>query len=427
MSDLSNAYQQWLGIPPEKQPPDAYALLGLRQFESDLQAVQASAETRMAFLRTFQIGKEADLAQKLLGEVAMAHVTLLDPERKAAYDERLRDAAINQAEAVPLKSVVDELFEESDEELPGFDDSTSPLITGRSYRPLSKKKRLQRNIIRGVVALAALLLIIAFFPSFGPEEGTEPYEATETFTIVDSQTPAPPVDQPVVETPSGAKPFRPPTAESKTPGPGPSGIHPLPEIPGMLIRERFDITLPSGKTLFDRQFNFGPADVKEVKNQIRAGEYRERLQWDEKPVSKEHSMVLQKSGTLHGPAIRFFYGDSPKLDGFFYYGKLEGWLRSWRFNDSRRFWCQYSQGKRNGLGCRFNEHDRLRTVVEFDNGEIVAVHQIMNGQLIASSEGVPQADTPELQEAFEAFEAARVEVEEEIQQLQKTVREKSKR
>ena len=85
-----DAYHRWLGIPPAEQPPDHYRLLGVPRFEADPDVIQSAADQRMAHLRTFQSGPHGRLSQKLLNEVAAAKVCLLQPDKKAAYDRRLR-------------------------------------------------------------------------------------------------------------------------------------------------------------------------------------------------------------------------------------------------------------------------------------------------------------------------------------------------
>ena len=89
-----DAYHQWLGIPPEEQPPHHYRLLGLKLFENDPAVIQNAADRQMAHLRTFQTGKRAALSQRLLGEVATAKLCLLKAEKKAAYDEQLRRTVV---------------------------------------------------------------------------------------------------------------------------------------------------------------------------------------------------------------------------------------------------------------------------------------------------------------------------------------------
>ena len=90
MSDQFDPYYAWLAIPPKDQPPNYYRLLGVELFESTAKVIQTAAEQRTVYLRTFQIGKHSAESQKLLGEVATAKICLLNTEKKAAYDQRLR-------------------------------------------------------------------------------------------------------------------------------------------------------------------------------------------------------------------------------------------------------------------------------------------------------------------------------------------------
>lgn len=83
-------YHKWLGIPPEHQPPDRYRLLGVARFESDLDVIESAADRLMNFLRQQSNGPNTALAEKLLGEIAMARLDLLDPEKKKQYDSKLR-------------------------------------------------------------------------------------------------------------------------------------------------------------------------------------------------------------------------------------------------------------------------------------------------------------------------------------------------
>ena len=92
MSERFDPYHQWLGIPSEEQPPNHYRLLGIPIFESDPEVIRAAAEKRSAFLRTFQLSEHSDLSERLLNEVATAKVCLLDPERKRAHDQQLRQS-----------------------------------------------------------------------------------------------------------------------------------------------------------------------------------------------------------------------------------------------------------------------------------------------------------------------------------------------
>lgn len=89
-------YHRWLGIPPKHQPPDHYRLLGLERFESDPEVIRDAAEQRMAHVRTYQLGPNSDLSQKILNELGRAKACLLNPKEKAAYDAGLRSDVAHQ-------------------------------------------------------------------------------------------------------------------------------------------------------------------------------------------------------------------------------------------------------------------------------------------------------------------------------------------
>lgn len=90
MGQAFDPYHKWLGIPPAEQKPNHYRLLGLTLFESDTDVILSAAEQRIAHVRTFQISQHAELSQRILNELAAARVCLLNAQRKAAYDARLR-------------------------------------------------------------------------------------------------------------------------------------------------------------------------------------------------------------------------------------------------------------------------------------------------------------------------------------------------
>ncbi len=99
MNPHFDAYHRWLGIPPHEQPPDHYRLLGLSLFETDPEVIGIAADRQMAHIRTFQASKNSTASQNLLNEIASAELCLLNPERKAAYDESLRADQIQAAAA----------------------------------------------------------------------------------------------------------------------------------------------------------------------------------------------------------------------------------------------------------------------------------------------------------------------------------------
>lgn len=83
-------YAEWLGIPPQDQPPDHYRLLGIPRYESDQKVIAAAADQRSAYLRGFESGERAASAQQLLNSVSTARVCLLNASAKSRYDAQLQ-------------------------------------------------------------------------------------------------------------------------------------------------------------------------------------------------------------------------------------------------------------------------------------------------------------------------------------------------
>jgi curved DNA-binding protein CbpA len=98
-------YHIWLGIPPEDQPPNHYRLLGIPELESDPDVIDAAAERQTIYLRTFQTGDQAKLAEQLLNEVSAARVCLLDEKAKARYDKRLKAELESAAGSAALANI----------------------------------------------------------------------------------------------------------------------------------------------------------------------------------------------------------------------------------------------------------------------------------------------------------------------------------
>ncbi|MGD9721637.1 MAG: hypothetical protein AB7O59_05885 [Pirellulales bacterium] len=101
-SGTFDGYHVWLGIPPAEQPPNHYRLLGISLFEKDADVIDHAADRQMAHVRTFQAGKNGAVSQQLLNELAGARLCLLNPAKKASYDEQLRSKISAAPKAVPL-------------------------------------------------------------------------------------------------------------------------------------------------------------------------------------------------------------------------------------------------------------------------------------------------------------------------------------
>ncbi|MGD0783826.1 MAG: hypothetical protein ABSA30_13305, partial [Candidatus Aminicenantales bacterium] len=90
MPQAFDPYHRWLGIRPEEQPASHYRMLGLAVFEGDPEVIRDAAAQRMAHVRTYQLGPNSVISQRILNELGAAKACLLNPQEKAVYDEQLR-------------------------------------------------------------------------------------------------------------------------------------------------------------------------------------------------------------------------------------------------------------------------------------------------------------------------------------------------
>jgi hypothetical protein len=101
MEETFDPYLKWLAISEPQRPPNHYALLGVRLFETDPEVISNAADRQMAHIRTFQMGKHSALSQRLLNELAAARVALLNSQKKRAYDTELRAKLAARKRAAP--------------------------------------------------------------------------------------------------------------------------------------------------------------------------------------------------------------------------------------------------------------------------------------------------------------------------------------
>ncbi len=162
-------YHKWLGISPKDQPPHHYRLLGVDLFESDADVISAAADKQMAFIRSFQTGKNAPLSQKILNEIATARVCLLNVAKKSEYDGALcarMAAAAGQSglkRAEPLAVIAEAPAEEAvivaaelaDPEM----QMPLPLQFGGSERSQIRKKKSKKASYLPLAALGAMLVV----------------------------------------------------------------------------------------------------------------------------------------------------------------------------------------------------------------------------------------------------------------------------
>ncbi|MDB5391355.1 MAG: hypothetical protein JWM11_7001 [Planctomycetaceae bacterium] len=145
MSAGFDPYHKLLGIPPEEQPPNHYRLLGLsRKFEDDIEVIENCSNRVMQSLRQHQSGAHGPEIAKLLNEVSAARRTLLNPEKKQAYDDELRAAESASEEPIDVPESAIEI---------GHGDL------------LSKFKR-RKNVLAPIFGTAVLLLVAVVGYSF---------------------------------------------------------------------------------------------------------------------------------------------------------------------------------------------------------------------------------------------------------------------
>ena len=119
--DEFDPYHMWLGIPPKDQPPHHYRLLGIEVFEDNADVIDTAANRHTSYLHDVATGPHRTESQRLLNEIAAARRCLLDRERKAAYDEKLKaelaesEPEIEEAEedfGAELEEALDAVLEE---------------------------------------------------------------------------------------------------------------------------------------------------------------------------------------------------------------------------------------------------------------------------------------------------------------------------
>ena len=108
MGKKFDPYHQWLGIrDAADQTPNHYRLLGLEIFEYDADVIQNAADQRMSHVRTYQTGPNSAISQKILNELSVAKICLLNAGKKAKYDAELKQQlASEETIAAPSPTAV---------------------------------------------------------------------------------------------------------------------------------------------------------------------------------------------------------------------------------------------------------------------------------------------------------------------------------
>ena len=160
---MFDPYHKWLAIPKGQRPPSHYQLLGVAPDERDAEVIAEAAIRQSAHVRTYQTGSRARQCIRLLNEIAQARATLLDPDRRRAYDESVRDAAAE--ESARLRPSLPDPPPATDPELPSLDSlregkaPVEPSVSGAAGDSLSRPSRETFCLTPLVVAYTLLLLL----------------------------------------------------------------------------------------------------------------------------------------------------------------------------------------------------------------------------------------------------------------------------
>jgi hypothetical protein len=155
-------YHKWLGIPAKDQPPNLYRLLGVELLESDFDVIENAADQRTRHVRSFQMGAHQEESQRLLNEISQAKVVLLDPQRKAAYDQQL--AA--KVDTPPPTADYDLQPDEQAPETPTITDirptSTAAVARGHRKRAKGGPAELVKIVLGGLAGTALAFVLLGF-------------------------------------------------------------------------------------------------------------------------------------------------------------------------------------------------------------------------------------------------------------------------
>jgi hypothetical protein len=107
---MFDPYYEWLGIPPSQQPANHYRLLGVPRFETNIPAIAAAADQRLALVACHQGGPRDGEARRLIALLNDARACLTDAHRKMEYDDSLHAHVGGRPGYVPMRPPIDALL-----------------------------------------------------------------------------------------------------------------------------------------------------------------------------------------------------------------------------------------------------------------------------------------------------------------------------
>jgi len=203
-------YYTWLGISPDNRPIDHYQLLGIRKFETDPTVISNAADRQMSFVRQFAGGERRQDSQRLLNELSSARVTLLNPQRKAAYDAALIQASHGSAPAV-VRQVAPVAIPQAQPAAVAPTPSAENVLDYESYTPRRKRSH-SRGVPMEYLAFGAVFAAATGVIGFAYVRSLQPPPAVADASSIEVDRPRPAASRP---SPPKATPVPAPTAPSR--------------------------------------------------------------------------------------------------------------------------------------------------------------------------------------------------------------------
>jgi hypothetical protein len=207
-------YHKWLGIPREQRPVTLYQLLGISAGETDVEVIEDAATRQSTHVRTYQLGSQAEVCQRILNEIAQARSVVLNPKKRMEYYANLAKAARPRAEPVPSPFAGDWTQTALER---------TPPATERT-RPKKANTRMIVGLAAGGVVVVAALVGAGAWLSSGPDSPptarkiAAKVESAKTVANAEKKTPPP------VELVKIVEPKKSPEPAAKNPG----NVPPLP-------------------------------------------------------------------------------------------------------------------------------------------------------------------------------------------------------
>jgi len=176
---MFDPYHKWLGIPKDQRPPTFYQLLGLVAEEQDPEVIEEAALRQTSHLRSYQAGQYSKECAKLLNEVSLARLTLLNPAKRQAYDAKLAGSTIKKSSEqagvnTAIQATVTAPPTTPEEPPPGAfadlgDLGTTPAPTGSRTRldGIEKPRKPKPWLLIGAGSGAALLVLMVCIFAMG--------------------------------------------------------------------------------------------------------------------------------------------------------------------------------------------------------------------------------------------------------------------